>query len=47
LTTEHDGSLGDRELRMTNHTVAFCTEALGEAERLAEPLDCLTDVLVD
>ena len=47
LTTEHDGSVGDRELRMTSHTVAFCTEALGEAERPAEPLDRLTDILVD
>jgi hypothetical protein len=47
LTTEHDGSLGDCELRMTNHSVAFCTEPLGETERPAEPLDRLTDVLVD
>src|SRR6267378_5443558 len=47
LTTKHDGCLGDRELRMAGHTVAFCTEALGEAERPAEPLDRLTDILVD
>ena len=47
LTTEHDGSLGDRELRMTSHAVTFCTEALGEAERPTEPLNRLIDILVD
>src|SRR5713101_7315394 len=47
LTTEHDCTLPDGQLSMANHPVAFCTEALRKAERPAEPIDRLTDVLVD
>src|SRR6266853_4555341 len=47
LTTEHDCTLGDGQLRMANHPVAFSAEALRKAERPTEPLDRLTDVLVD
>src|SRR6267378_1577706 len=47
LTTEHDCTLGDGQLRMANHAVAFSAEALRKAERPTEPVDRLTDVLVD
>src|SRR5882762_1746610 len=47
LTTEHDCTLGDGQLRMANHPVAFSAEALRKAERPTEPVDRLTDVLVD
>src|SRR5260370_20467200 len=47
LTTEHDCTLGDGQLRMANHPGAFSAEALRKAERPTEPVDRLTDVLVD
>src|SRR6266446_5390996 len=47
LMTEHDCTLGDGQLRMANHPVAFSAEALRKAERPTQPVDRLTDVLVD
>ncbi len=47
LTTEHDCTLDDGQLRMANHPVAFSAEALRKAECPTEPVDRLTDVLVD
>src|SRR5262245_8641953 len=45
--TEHDCALGSGQLRMTNHSVTSGTEALRKAERATEPIDRLTNILVD
>ena len=47
LPAKHDGTFRDRELRMANNSVAFSPKMFREPERLAEPLDGSTDILVD
>src|SRR5262245_15734589 len=47
LTTKHDGTLGDVKLRMPRHSIKFDAESLGKTERSTQPVDRLTDVLVD
>jgi len=47
LPTKHDGALRNGELRVANDAIALNTQALGETERPAQPIDRLTDVFVN
>jgi hypothetical protein len=47
LAPEHDGAFAYGKLRVPYHAITFSAKALREAEHFAQPIDCLSDVLIN